>query len=134
MITNTITLIPALYAQYINTKPGAKLNSLYVFIIWLILFIFWLINATNLIDVLPLIGSSIYTISLFQRKPNSIRKLLIANKLVWVIYDLIVGLFSGALFGTFIIISTAIALYRYRKKPKKSRKNKAPIHHHLYRR
>jgi hypothetical protein len=130
MITNTITLIPALYAHHVNTKRGARLNRSYLFAMWLLLFCGWLVSAMQLIDILPLIGSSIYMFSLFQKKPNAVRKMLLANQAAWFIYDLSMGLFSGAFFGACIFISTLIALYRYQTKTPKKSKRYLLWHHH----
>jgi hypothetical protein len=130
MITNTVTLLPALYAHYVNSHKKVKKNNSYIFAMWLVLFGCWIISAMHLIDILPLIGSSIYMFSLFQKKENTVRKMLLGNQASWVIYDLVMGLYSGALFGTCIIISTLIALYRY----KKGRQERPPRthrwHHH----
>jgi hypothetical protein len=130
MVTNTITLLPALYAHHINSRRGAKPNQSYLFAMWLLMFCCWLVSSTYLTDILPLIGSSVYMFSLFQKNASSVRKMLLINQSAWVIYDFTNQLYSGVLFGVCIIASTAIALYRYRKDKPTKHKRYYHWHHH----
>jgi hypothetical protein len=130
MITNLITLIPALYAHHINSGRKTKANRSYIFAMWLLMFCCWLVLAMQVVDILPLIGSSIYMLSLFQKKPNAVRKMLVANQTAWLAYDLTMGLYSGAFFGACIIISTLVALYRYRDALPSQHKRYYHWHHH----
>jgi hypothetical protein len=114
MVTNTLTLIPALYAHHINSNRRAKVNRSYVFAMWLLLFCCWVVTAMHVVDLLAVIGSSVYMVSLFMKKPNTVRKMLVANQAAWLAYDLMMNLYTGAFFAACIIISTLVALYRYR--------------------
>jgi hypothetical protein len=130
MITNTITLIPALYAHHVNSQRGAKPNQSYIFAMWLVMFCCWIVSAIHFVDIFPLIGSSAYMLSLFQKKPTRLRKMLLVNQAAWVIYDLSKALYPGAFFGVCIIISTAIAIYRYRSDKPTKHKKYYHWHHH----
>jgi hypothetical protein len=130
MMTNLAALIPTLYAHHINSSRRAKANRSYIFVMWLLLFCCWLVSAIHVIDILPLIGSSIYVLSLFQKKPSAVRKMLVVNQAAWLAYDLAMGLYTGAIFGAGIIISTLIALYRYRTDKPSQHKRYYHWHHH----
>jgi hypothetical protein len=130
LISNSITLLPALYAHHVNSQRGAKAKSSYVLAMWLVLFGCWLVAASQFVDIFPLIGSSIYMFSLFQKKPSTVRKMLVFNQLAWLVYDLTQMLYSGAFFAGCIIISTVIALYRYRRDKPSQHKRYYHWHHH----
>ncbi|MDR3125483.1 MAG: YgjV family protein [Candidatus Nomurabacteria bacterium] len=130
MVTNTVTLIPALYAHHINSQRGARANRSYIFAMWLLMFCCWLVTSMQLIDILALVGSSFYMFSLFQKKSNAVRKLLLINQSAWIIYDFAMQIYTGAFFGVAIFVSTLVALYRYRADKPRKRKRYYYWHHH----
>lgn len=73
------------------------------------------VNLTNLLELLPILGALMLMISVFAQDEQTTRKWLLANALIWTIYTAIVG--STAFFTDLVAaISTASALYKYRKK------------------
>ena len=65
------------------------------------------------LDLLPIAGSFIFMISAFQKSEQRIRCYMLANVIIWIIYDIIVG--STAVFSQiFSLISLLIALYRFK--------------------
>lgn len=67
------------------------------------------------IDLLSVFAAFFYMLAVFQKKEQNIRLLLLINLSTWTIYHTILG--STAVFAQIAgIISSLIALYRYRKK------------------
>ncbi len=65
-------------------------------------------------DVLSIIAAVFYMLAMFQKKEQYIRLFLLGNMATWTVYHLIIG--STAVFAQIAgIISSLIALYRYRK-------------------
>ncbi|MBQ9148868.1 MAG: YgjV family protein [Oscillospiraceae bacterium] len=75
----------------------------------------WALNFDNLLEILPIIGALMLMISVFAPDEQTTRKWLLANALTWTVYTAIVG--STAFFTDLVAaVSTASALYKYRKK------------------
>lgn len=129
LTTNLVTLLPAIFVYYYD-KKHEKGNPAMAVPFLVMLIVVWGCVASNFYDILALIGSSAYVFSLFQKQENTIRKLLIFNQLAWVAYNLVVGMYSGALFGLGFIVSDSVALVRFRKDSPPKR----PIQHHHKRR
>lgn len=72
------------------------------------------------IDVLSIVAAVFYMLAMFQKKEQNIRLFLLANMSAWTVYHLIIG--STAVFAQIAgIISSLIAMYRYRKKDNNSK-------------
>ena len=66
------------------------------------------------IDLLSIVAAVFYTLAMLQKKEQHIRLLLLANMVTWTAYHSVLG--STAVFAQLAgIISSLIALYRYRK-------------------
>ncbi|MEE1012108.1 MAG: YgjV family protein, partial [Acutalibacteraceae bacterium] len=75
-------------------------------------------NGTPL-DLLSTVAAVFYMIAMFQKKEQHIRLFLLANLSCWTVYLTITG--STSVFAQIAgIISSLIALFRYRKSNKKS--------------
>ena len=67
-----------------------------------------------LLDILPILASLLFMISVFQKTERKLRVFCAANAVIWIIYDCIVG--TTAVFAQiFSLISILLALFRYRK-------------------
>lgn len=70
------------------------------------------------IDVLSIVAAVLYMLAMFQKKEQHIRLFLLGNMATWTVYHAVLG--STAIFAQLAgIISSLIALYRYRKKEEK---------------
>ena len=68
--------------------------------------------------ILSIVAAVFYMISMFQKKEQNVRLFLLANMSAWTIYHAVIG--STAIFAQIAgIISSLIALFRYRKKEKR---------------
>lgn len=66
------------------------------------------------IDILSIIAAVLYMLAMLQKKEQHIRLFLLGNMATWTVYHSILG--STAVFAQIAgIISSLIALYRYRK-------------------
>ncbi len=67
------------------------------------------------IDILSIVAAVFYMLAMFQKKEQRIRLFLMGNMISWTIYHAVLG--STAIFAQLAgIISSVIALIRYRKK------------------
>lgn len=85
-------------------------------IIFLILYVGGgIIGINNPIDLLSTFAALFYMLAVFQKKEQNIRLFLLVNLSTWTVYHGILG--STAIFAQIAgIISSLIALYRYRNK------------------
>ncbi len=88
-------------------------------IIFLILYVGGgILGINNPIDLLSTFAALFYMLAVFQKKEQHIRLMLLVNLSTWTVYHSILG--STAVFAQIAgIISSLIALYRYRNKDKK---------------
>lgn len=75
----------------------------------------WAVNYKNLLELLPIVGALMLMISVFAPNEQTTRKYLLVNGIIWTVYAFAVG---STTFLTNLVaaISTASALYKYRKK------------------
>lgn len=67
------------------------------------------------IDILSIVAAVFYMLAMFQKKEQRIRLFLLGNMTSWTIYHAVLG--STAIFAQLAgIISSLIALFRYRRK------------------
>ena len=72
-------------------------------------------NSTNLLELLPIVGSAMLTFSIFAPSEQGTRFFLLVNASIWSVYMGIVG--STGFFAEIITAATTIyALWKYRKK------------------
>jgi hypothetical protein len=67
----------------------------------------------SFVDILPVTGSILYTLSIIQKKEKNLRRITLANTILWLIYDLLVMAYSSAISEVFFLTSNLIAIYRY---------------------
>lgn len=80
------------------------------------------LSFSGWLDLIPIVCALIFCATLLTKKEQNIRKLMIGNQTLWLGFDLAVGAYMFSISNVLTIISTAIALYRYRQKPSKKPK------------
>lgn len=87
-------------------------------IIFLVLYIAGgLLGFKAWIDILSIVAAVLYMLAMFQKKEQHIRLFLLGNMATWTVYHAVLG--STAIFAQLAgIVSSLIALYRYRKQDK----------------
>jgi len=68
------------------------------------------------LDLLPLLAAIIFCFTVLTKDEQSIRKLMFLNQSLWLIFDLSVGAYVLVGSNILTLVSTAIALYRFRNK------------------
>lgn len=72
-----------------------------------------LITYRTIIDIMPIICSVLFTLSIIQKKEKKVRIYTLTNITLWTIYDLIVGVYTAGISNIFLISSTIISIVRY---------------------
>ncbi|MDD3186867.1 MAG: GNAT family N-acetyltransferase [Bacilli bacterium] len=72
-----------------------------------------LLTYKTVIDILPVICSILYTMSIIQEKESTLRFITLFNVILWTIYDFAVGAYTAGINDIFLTSSTLIAIYRY---------------------
>lgn len=114
--TGAIICSFAILQNFINDifeRKGIKIPGKVIFTYALILVILGALTYNNLIDVVPVICSLLYTIIIIQSKESNIRKLSLINIILWVIYDLVYFAYTAAISDVITTISTIIGIYRF---------------------
>ncbi len=72
-----------------------------------------MLTFKSLLDVLPIVCAIIYCGTILTKKEANIRKLMLANQGIWLIFDIIVWAYTFSISNILTIISTLIAIIRY---------------------
>ena len=73
-------------------------------------------------SLLPTAAASIYTIAIYRVDVSKIRKYALLGSILWLLYDVCVFSIVGIVAESIFIVDDLAAIYRFRKKKKKSRK------------
>lgn len=113
--TGTIICIFAIIQTLINKIFENKKQQVPKMMLLLYIFIsivLGLITLNSLVDILPIICSILYTITIVQDKEKNIRKISLINIILWIIYDIVCLAYTAALSDLLTTISTLIGMYR----------------------
>jgi hypothetical protein len=72
-----------------------------------------IITFNSFIDIIPIICSILYSITIIQDKEKNIRKISLLNITLWVIYDIICQAYTAAISDSLMTISTIVGMYRF---------------------
>ena len=78
------------------------------------------LNLNGWLDILPIICALIFCATLLTRNEQTIRKEMLTNQILWLIFDFSVGAYALVVSNILTIISTSIAIYRFSKKTTKN--------------
>lgn len=108
-----LQLLVSIWHEFKNTEAGPAEK-----IIFLVLYVAGGVIGIKIpLDILSTVAAVFYMLAVFQKKEQNIRLMLLANLTTWTVYHSILG--STAVFAQIAgIISSLIALYRYRKSGK----------------
>ncbi len=65
------------------------------------------------IDIVPIICSILYTLTIIQDKEKNIRIISLVNILLWILYDTVCQAYTAAISDSLMTISTIIGIYRF---------------------
>ena len=74
------------------------------------------ITFNNIIDILPIICSILYTLTIIQEKEKNIRRISLVNIILWIIYDIVCQAYTATISDLLMTISTIIGMYRFDRK------------------
>lgn len=117
-IVAVLQLLMSIWHEFKNTDVRLAEK-----IIFLILYVGGgILGINNPIDLLSTFAALFYMLAVFQKKEQHIRLMLLVNLSTWTVYHAILG--STAVFAQIAgIVSSLIALYRYRNKDKNENKS-----------
>ena len=101
-----------------KNQPVPKIVILIYVVISIVLGAF---TFKKIVDVLPIVCSILYTITIIQKEEKNIRKISLVNIILWIMYDLICLAYTAAISDLLTTISTVIGMYRLDYKPAKKR-------------
>ncbi len=104
-------IVNYLYEKKKKTTPQVVV-ALYI----LINIALGMIAFSGPLDILPILCALVFCGTILMKKEQNIRKATIINQTLWLVFDLIVGAYFFAVSNILTLISTGIALYRYKRK------------------
>lgn len=108
---NALQVVRAIIFSKKESAKWANRNVwLYVFIALTVLL--GILTWEGPLSILPVIGTSFSTVSLWMKKPFTIRLLTFPVSITWGIYDIASGSLAGGFNETFCMISLIIAIIR----------------------
>jgi hypothetical protein len=100
-------------------KQNKKVPKVVIGIYAVISIILGIITFNSFIDIVPIICSILYSLTIIQDKEKNIRKISLVNIILWVIYDVICKAYTAAISDLLMTVSTVVGMYRFDYKNKK---------------
>lgn len=109
-----LVAVVQIVVAYIHDKKQTDVHIAEQIIFFVLYVAGGLLGFKTWIDILSIIAAALYMFAMFQKKEQHIRLFLLGNMATWTVYHAVLG--STAIFAQIAgIISSLIALYRYRK-------------------
>ncbi len=121
-ITQVIGLVITVVA-YIYTKKSLEIPKWLTTIFIMVTIIAGIFTYSNIYSFMAILCGITYALIVASKNMKNIRKLNLAQALLWTIYDLIIKAYTASLSSTFVLISTGIAIVRYDVLNAKGEKN-----------
>ena len=102
-----------LFVNNFFEKRGKQISKIIIFAYIIISIILGLLTYKGIIDIIPIICSILFTISIIQSKEKYIRILTLVNILCWIPYGVICRAYTAAISDLITMISTIIGIYRF---------------------
>lgn len=109
--TNIIGLIRTILFKYKDNNKYLK-NNIILYTIMIIYLVIGIITYKGLISTFPVIVSILYSVLLWQ---DNVKKIRIGTSIMilsWLIYNISVGAYIGAIVETILLISSIIAIIK----------------------
>lgn len=100
----------ALIRNILSYKKIINKNITIFFIVLSIITTFFTSDMSKIINYTPLVASVLYTYSLSSYDANRIKKFLIVNSLLWLIYNISIRAYSSAVTSLVLIVVTSLSL------------------------
>ena len=102
--------------NYIFERRKQEVPKLLVAVYFAINIILGALTFTSPLDILPIVCAILFCITILLKCEQSIRYTMLANQVLWLLFDIAVGAYMFAVSNILTIVSTGIAIYRYRNK------------------
>jgi drug/metabolite transporter (DMT)-like permease len=102
--------------SYLYNHYKKKVPIIFIILIIISVIIVGFFYYQEPIDVLPIIGATLYAISSIQAKEQNIRRMSLIIASLWIIYDVKVGAYVAIISDVLYIISSLTAIIRYDSK------------------
>lgn len=89
-----------------------KVPKLVILVYIVISIILGAITFNSFIDIIPIICSILYTMSIIQDKEKNIRRISLANIILWIFYDIVCKAYTAAISDLLMTLSTLVGMYR----------------------
>lgn len=120
MITKFIATIRNGIATYEASKKRTPRVIPVLFVVFYV--ISGIISFNSWYSLLPAIAAAIYTVAIYWVDVSKIRKYALLGSALWLLYDVCVFSVVGIISESIFIVDDLTAIYRFRKKKKKSGK------------
>lgn len=120
MATKIIATTRDSYVRFRGSSAHKKILPLIIFLFAYI--VTAVVTFETPLSILPLLAAIIYTICVYTGNAQRLRIAAMTTCVLWLIYNISVYSFVGALGDVLIITSNILAIYHYKKKPKRTKK------------
>ena len=123
--SGAIICIFAIVQTFINKifeNKNKQVPRIVVGIYVIISIILGAITFKGYIDIVPIICSILYTLTIIQDKEKNIRRISLVNIILWILYDIVCHAYTAAISDSLMTISTIIGMYRFDYKKIKEKK------------
>lgn len=111
-ITQVIGLVITVVA-YLYTKKNLDIPKWLTVIFIVVTVIAGIFTYNNVYSFMAIVCGITYALIVASKNMKNIRKLNLAQALLWTIYDLIIKAYTASISSAFVFISTLIAIFRY---------------------
>lgn len=108
-----------IFINYFFERKDKEVPKIVIGTYIIISIIIGVITFKNYIDILPIISSILYTLSIIQKQEKNIRRILLINSVSWTTYEFISMAYTAGISDALMVISTLIGMYRFDYKTKK---------------
>ena len=101
-----------LFVNNLFEKKGKSIPKIIITVYIIISIFLGSLTFNGIIDIIPIICSILFTLSIIQSKEKNIRLITLFNVLFWVFYGIYSRAYTAALSDLITTISTLIGIYR----------------------
>lgn len=109
--TNIVGIIRAILFKY-KDKNKILQNNIMLYIIILIYIVIGIITYNDVISLFPIIASIFYSALIWQNKVNKIRIGNCIMNILWIVYNIYVSAYIGAIMESVILLSSIVAIIK----------------------
>ena len=109
-----------IFINYYFERKGQEVPKIFIGAYIIISIIIGLITLKSYIDILPIVSSILYTLSIVQKEEKNIRRILLVNSISWTIYEFMSMAYTAGISDALMAVSALIGMYRFDLKKDKT--------------